>query len=264
MKTAPMTLRNSASAARHAATHTANPLATYTAKSAARTMARTTARGALGVIMALGLAACSNVESEKTETKQIMQGMLKMVGLAPKAAPAPSDAQIAAAAMAEVQGPLRLLRFPLRDVAAAIYFVQGNRGVDTWASADQRGFYFRGGMLVATRGLGGDLMHADVAQSLSLVQARRQGAARRVMHYLTGDNQPDAQSFECRITRGAAQHTAYAAMSAQTVQMRESCTGGDRHFENLYWVTAQGRIVRSEQWQGDMAEMIKITDLRNW
>ncbi|WP_162617218.1 YjbF family lipoprotein [Litorivita pollutaquae] len=217
------------------------------------------------VVAAAGLmlASCGNSPTRTDANKKLAVGVLQSVGLGPKAPPAPSEAQQIAGAMVEKTGDLRMVRIPQRDVAAAIYPVQRNQGVRLWASADQRGFYFRDGMLVATRGLGGDLMQAEVRQSLAHVTSRRSGRALRVHRYLTGDNQPDLRRVNCRITPMGQEAVRYAAMSAQTVKMRETCEGGETRFENVYWVSASGKIVRSVQWQGDMGGMIEFIDIRN-
>lgn len=216
---------------------------------------------ALAAMMALS--GCGNAPDRAKANKALAQGVLQSVGLGAKPAPAPSEAAQVAGAMAEKSGDLRMVRIAVPNVAAVVYPVQENQGVRLWASADQRGFYFRSGVLVATRGLGGDLMQADVGPSLALVRARKSGSAQRVHRYLTGDNQTDLRRLSCTIAPLGREAVQYAAMSAQTVKMRETCEGGQTRFENLYWVTGSGKIVRSLQWQGDLGGMIEFIDIRN-
>ena len=77
--------------------------------------------------------------------------------------------------------------------------LQDNAGHQTWDV--QVGFTvaFRDGLMVATRGLGGDLMGADVAQVRAALDAGG-GTAIRRQDYLDGQDQVVTETYECTIS----------------------------------------------------------------
>ena len=108
-------------------------------------------------------------------------------------------------------------------------------GVETVLTEDGITLSFRDGVLVASRGLGLDLMESRVGD---VVAALRGGAAAatRSHAWLDGADRLVTRSFACR----------YAATSDG---VRERCDGIGLGFENLY-VVRGGRIVASRQWLG--------------
>lgn len=138
-----------------------------------------------------------------------------------------------------------------RGGAGALALSARNGQVTTWLSADNTTLSFREGLLVATRGLGGDLMSADIAGPLALIRQGGSGLAVRIHRYLDGEDQTRILSFVCDVSSRGMRTIAVGDQRSGTRLMQERCVGADTEFQNLYWILpATGEIVQSRQWAG--------------
>lgn len=132
---------------------------------------------------------------------------------------------------------------PARDRAAPIA-VEGARGdLVSWRTADNVGFTFDRGVLVATRGLGPDLMAGDAAPTLAAL-AQPGGPAYPVRkRYLTGDDRDRILTLTCRMEP--------PVEDAGAQLYRESCALPDGAVvQNRFVFARDGSLLRSEQWIG--------------
>lgn len=148
--------------------------------------------------------------------------------------------------------PLFFVELPKRGAQSALVPVLGSpRGV-TWGTPDGITVTLDDGLVIATRGLGGDLMAVDTG---ALRQALASGGQVQRMHdYLNGNDQIERSVYECRVSVGGSERIAIFGRSYDVRRVTEACTGGDPDrvgggaFTNLYWVDAQGTIWKSRQW----------------
>jgi Group 4 capsule polysaccharide lipoprotein gfcB, YjbF len=144
--------------------------------------------------------------------------------------------------------------------AATGFLRQSTRDtVETWISPDNVALYLEQGFVVGTRGLGGDMMSADISQSAALILARRNGQAQRFLSFLDGNDQVTVRSYVCDIeSRGGREvDLGFAVVPAELMQ--EHCVNPDQDYQNLYWVeTVSGEIVQSRQWAGDFSGPLAI------
>lgn len=185
---------------------------------------------------AIILASCGNVQNDDSIIAQIRAGLAAQKQTA---SPAPDVAALRARfttdIMAQIGGPILIVQIPSRDAVAVLTRVGTNIGVDTFLTPDGITISLRDGMVVATRGLGFDLMTADIAEPLLAVKGSGDTAV-RVHRYLDGENQIVANSFGC----------AYSVTGARRVT--ENCTSSLGSFENSYVLDAGGNIASSRQW----------------
>ena len=163
---------------------------------------------------------------------------------------------ITPAYLASLDNALLSARLPDRDGFATLTVISDASGVRTWRSADGVGVSLEQGLVVATRGLGADLMLAEVGQVSRAINAGG-GSARRVMRYLDGENHELARSYDCRIVTEAVETIFLLGdQSRETVRLREHCApaggaAGTRGFDNFYWVgNRDGVMWQSYQWIG--------------
>lgn len=192
----------------------------------------------LVLMAALVLAGCT---SDRFEGE--MMRRVATLSNAPASAPARYVALEGApemvAAVERRQSAARFRRARLRD------------GVETWLGEDGVTLGFRGGLLVETRGLGGDLLASDVGPSLA--KLRIGGTVRRRMTWLSGEDQAQPLGFDCRIaSRGSREIAGGAA-----VLIEEDCAGAAGGFTNLYWLRG-ARVVQSRQWAGPFTGMMAM------
>ncbi|MEE3316860.1 MAG: YjbF family lipoprotein [Pseudomonadota bacterium] len=141
--------------------------------------------------------------------------------------------------------------------------INENRGVVTWLAVDGSTVSTRDGLIIATRGLGGDLLAADVSQTNALLQARKPGRVQRFHTELTGDIQADTRAFVCDITDSGPGVLELPDGVRDIRLMIENCYGAQAEFLNLYWIAdTDGTILHSSQWLGPTIGNVTLRQLR--
>jgi hypothetical protein len=146
--------------------------------------------------------------------------------------------------------PLMLAEIVERGLVAKLVPAGSRDGVTTWRTGQRQTLAFRGGVLIATRGLGNDLMSADVAGTLAALAGGPQSDYARLMTYLDGDVQTEFRAMLCRMGPPAATRTGSYGLSFATTLRIETCRMPGLTVENRYWQEADGTMRRSEQWIG--------------
>jgi hypothetical protein len=125
--------------------------------------------------------------------------------------------------------------------------VQNNGARQTWDV--QVGFTvaFDDGMLVATRGLGGDLMGANTTEVRAALNAGG-GQATRLHDYLDGMDQVVTESFACEIVAQGTEEIDLGLRRATLAKFSETCRNARVEFENLYWLDDRGQVLSSRQY----------------
>ena len=138
--------------------------------------------------------------------------------------------------------PVLQVGIPKLGTEASLKRIGVNGGVETWMSGDGVSVSLNQGVIVATRGLGFDLMAADVGNTLAAMAAGGMpDPYRRQMRYLTADNHARYLSAGCRMT-------------LERDLFTETCATHSGHFTNTYPLTGQG----SRQWVSPEIGYLKI------
>jgi hypothetical protein len=133
------------------------------------------------------------------------------------------------------------------DLASVFARVSSNGGLNTWVSDGDESLSLRKGLVVATRGLGNDLMGADYSQVYPAL-VRGSGSAARIHDYLGGEDQIVRRTYQCEITTLRSVVIEIIQRRHDTRVVREACSGSAGSFTNLYWIDAAGEIWQSRQW----------------
>lgn len=120
--------------------------------------------------------------------------------------------------------------------------------VTTWRTADNATFSFDRGVIVSTRGLGDDLMGADVAHSIAASTGGAGDWAPRINGYMNGEYQSYFMTFQCRRTGTQSEQIALSDRSVSATRITETCVNDERQIENIYWRNGNGVMVKSRQW----------------
>lgn len=156
-------------------------------------------------------------------------------------------------AQIDAQGtPLMLVEFPALGVAGTMAPTGQNGNVITWRTADNVSLSFDDGILVATRGLGHDLMSADVSGTRASL-AGRPGNYERFHSYLDGEGQTTLRAFICAMAPPVTETITILGRSQTTQRHDESCNSLGLATQNTYW-TAGGTLWASRQWVGPVVE----------
>lgn len=139
-------------------------------------------------------------------------------------------------------GPARLrVTLPATGAQATLAPVARNGDVTVWQTLDGITLSFRSGVLVATRGLGDDLMSADVNGTLAMLRGTDEATHYpHIRSYLDGEDRTVFRSFQCR--RDA------RAEAAPARRITERCASPHGETTNTYWLDQTGEITRSRQW----------------
>ena len=162
----------------------------------------------------------------------------------------PDVAKMVSESLARTSKPLTIVVVENRNSIAILTQIENNGAYRTWASADRRSVTTTRGIITATRGLGFDLMSADVSNSLPLIKARRSGATNRTLRFLDGENQTIATTYACNTKVGGSLTIAIGEVKSPAQTVTETCRAGSVSFENTYQVSPSGYVLQSRQWLG--------------
>lgn len=142
---------------------------------------------------------------------------------------------------AQIARPVLIAEVPVTNVAAVIVEAEKTGKHTTWFSADSVSVTTYNGLIVATRGLGFDLMGADIQEAAARITEGKTGTAPRKHSYLDGEDRIYWIAFTCQYQHSAQPNGSLVA---------ETCTSDGRVIENQYWLDARAKVVASKQWIG--------------
>lgn len=150
-------------------------------------------------------------------------------------------------AIAAEPGAYRLVQINALAIQEPARVIQENGAEETLALQSGPTASFDGGVLVATRGFGDDLV---TMESRGVLQALRAGGgttARR-MEMLDGQDQVLTENFACTVTAAGAEMVNLGLREVELRRFDENCRGATLIFDNIYWLDGQGQIASSRQY----------------
>ncbi len=133
--------------------------------------------------------------------------------------------------------------------------------ITTWSADDGSSLSLRNGLLIATRGLPGNLISASVPAHEGIAGPAQGGE--RSYHLRNGDNQERTVTLACEINDLGAQELEIYERHYNTRHLQERCEGpGQTVVINEYWVDSRSQKVwKSRQWAGPANGYLRIRDL---
>ncbi|UWQ93505.1 YjbF family lipoprotein (plasmid) [Rhodobacteraceae bacterium M382] len=132
--------------------------------------------------------------------------------------------------------------------------------VTVWRTGDDATLTTRNGILVATRGLGADILSSDVRVSGD--QPGPVGGGSHVQLIRGGDEQALRLSLICEISDKGSQTLEIVGRRHVTRHVQQSCTGAGGAITNDYWVDPRANVVwQSRQWAGPEIGYIRLRRL---
>ena len=210
-------------------------------------------RGFLGGLVVLGLAGCSGGTEGPGTTLEVFQRAGELL-------PRPQEPEVerppvTRAALDALDGAF--LEATIEDLDLLAYlFVNADRRDDgpgpivVWRTDDNITLTLRGGVLVATRGLGGDILSADTLQAPGR-PGPALGTGQRRLFLRTGGNRVETLTLACAVTDLGPDTIVIVERPHATRHLREDCQGGGGRIVNDYWVDYDAGLVwQSRQWAG--------------
>lgn len=189
--------------------------------------------------MAAVLGLCALVACGNAPRDPILSGLQSRVQRAVSPpAPPPSLSEQRSRVLADVAAsgttdPVLLVTLPAQSAVASLVPLGANGDAVTWVDPTGVSLTTRGGVMIATRGLGHDLMISDASAVLDAMAAGG-GRYTRLYRHLDGEGQLGRLVLDCALQR-----------SGQL--WRETCSTADTSVDNTY-TESGGRITESRQW----------------
>lgn len=170
-----------------------------------------------------------------------------------KAAPAeqttaqPASPEALRAELAKAGKPVLLVSSKTLGQTGFLMVSDAKGGVLTWATPDGATFTQRDGVLIQTRGLGSDLMSAQVPSVGQLLQAGT--PYQRVYFFLGGDDQGTRRTYDCTTSIVGKESIDVLGRAHATTHVTETCTrsSASGKLTNEFWI--EGSMIRqSRQW----------------
>jgi hypothetical protein len=151
-----------------------------------------------------------------------------------------------------------------RAYAAFVRHTVNAKGEETWISLDYVSLGMKNGMIIATRGMGGDQLAGDPSQTFAALEAGRNGITERFITLLNGESQAETLAFRCQVERERqAPVRLSTSYTADTDLFSETCRNGEMEFRNLFWVERGSRkLVQSRQWISETIGTLALRVLR--
>ena len=203
---------------------------------------------AIGILAAAALTACGNDDDHSPLAE--LGGSLVAQMRTKASVPSTVD-DLALRALSRYQKPVMVGGLEARD-SRAILLIYGTNGVvTTWTTSDYQTVAMRGNRVIATRGLGADLM------------AVSEIGMRRTYHLMDAANGDVQVTVDCapRIA-GPEVITLAGGEVVRTTRVDETCSGPDAQFVNQYWAGTDGGLRRSRQWIGPQSGYLELQRLR--
>lgn len=207
------------------------------------------------LVLAAALAGCASNDPQRQWDSGIARGLFDQAvarlsgeaGELPQAAAEPGEVARLLALLPPV--PVLRLDLPNGGQSSFVLLSTTNAGTVTFSTFSGQTLTFRGAVVTATRGFGADLMGADIADAEARIAARARASYVRRHRFLDGEDDEIVLAFDCVLEPvGAATVTLVSGARFATTRMRETCERGALAFNNFYWVTAGGVVVRTRQW----------------
>ncbi|SFS05185.1 YjbF family lipoprotein [Yoonia litorea] len=147
------------------------------------------------------------------------------------------------------------------DDASLLARVTENNGYVTWAEDRGIAIITQNGLVAGTRGLGNDLMGADLSVVYNALVSG-QGRYARVHDYIGGNDAIVRARFECQVQTIRDDVLEIYGQRRNVRLVGEGCAGRAGQFSNLYWIASSGQIWQSRQWISAPVGEIDIQMLR--
>lgn len=147
----------------------------------------------------------------------------------------------------EAEVPSALMAVPSVGWSGIVQQIGQNGDAITWGAIGGYSVTTENGLVIATRGFGNDLMAADPGNVLSAIR-NGGGETTRVVEYLTGTDHIAKADLACSIEARGQETVQIIDETFEANRFEETCQNDQIGFMNVYWTTANGQVVQSQQW----------------
>ncbi len=223
------------------------------------------------ILLSCLLAACSSEDSNTQSFSKTVFGSVKEIAASRREGPrqqtvvTPEMLAKTTTAALQVNPETRggsdfLRRIATRDDSS-------NGTVEVWKSSDEAQIFLRNGIVVGTRGVGGDIIAADANVTVRSLKSRAAGSGVRSYTVSDGDVTATEYRLRCDLRNLGIEKISIVNLVVTTDHIREDCVGGpsgDVVIQNNYWVQhGTGLVRKSRQWMGPRTGYFELILLKN-
>ncbi len=217
------------------------------------------ARRLVAAALALSfLGACGNDKGGGNPVAAAVGQMAKASLAKAKGGKAPAGASaltpVSRADLAAFGKPILRLRAERLGQDAFLTIADEKSGVVTWTAQGAATFSLRDGVLIQTRGLGGDLMSADAPSPAQLTSG---ASYTRVYYFLGADDGGTRRTYECAASTEGRETIEVVGKTHNVTRVSEVCARQGSKVTNDFWV--EGNTIRkSRQWASSVVGYIEF------
>jgi len=153
------------------------------------------------------------------------------------------------AKLAGREGPVMIMYTPKKRTYSTLGLIGENQDVQTFGTPTKKSISMSGGVMLATRGLGADLLAADTQAVRAALKAAKATTYTRRYRRLDGTNLLVKESFQCSLTNAGAETIEIVELRHRVFQLRERCENETSAFSNTYWASVDNSVIyKSHQW----------------
>ncbi|KUF09586.1 YjbF family lipoprotein [Pseudoponticoccus marisrubri] len=157
-----------------------------------------------------------------------------------------------AQALGATDASVHLYEIEERKAQFLMFDIQRNGPYQSFGASSRQVIVMRDGMIVSTRGFGGDLMSSEEDALISLVKARQAGSAQYVQRFLTSDNQTRVVGYSCIVAPAGGMQVTVGLIDEPAQTVNAKCSGPGGTFSNTFVVAHDGYILSARQWMGEV------------
>jgi hypothetical protein len=193
-------------------------------------------------------------------TAQALLGVKSLFQSGPKAPPPGPDDLLTRDVIDQVTVPYAMVGIERRGAYASMTLAGQNRSYDSWVTSDGAGIVLQNGLLTGTKGLGADLLTADLG-GLDQLLTTAAGQATRIHRFLDGEGRVFAINYSCTLSSAGTEDVTIIGKTYATRVISESCASNQDSFENRYWFgRSDGVMWQSRQWvSGGVGHVLLLT-----
>jgi hypothetical protein len=210
------------------------------------------------------LAACGGGVDAPSLQLQVIDAVRETVTA--RTAPRPERPPLTRAVLDTLDGAFLEVTRERADLNAFLYVSATTRdtapgAITIWRTETNETLILRGGVLIATRAMGGDVLSSDVRIALGGLGP---ASGARVLQVLDADNKQARLSLACEVDDMGPETIEIIGARHATRHLRERCDGAGGTVVNDYWVDAgQGLIWQSRQWAGPHVGYLRLRQITN-
>lgn len=208
----------------------------------------------------LSLSGCG---TEKQGTSaQVLRGVASLFQPGGKTTPPGPNELLTRAVIDTVTVPYAMVGIERRGAYASMTLAGQNGPFNSWVTSDGAGIVLQGDILTGTKGLGADLITADITGVAAALRPNGPASTERVHSFLDGEGRSFAMRYRCAFTPSGTEEITIIGKTYNTRVVGESCRSNQGRFENRYWIGLDDGIMwQSRQWVSDGVGSVLVLNL---